>query len=144
VSDTQGCDFVFPSAKFQSAGIWPPPCPFASADTLQSHCLSVRSGKWLWYVQGAKEVLKAARIMENMSCDSEALAVIGWAYYHDALSSFSLRHWRRHVIGLQKREVDTWLESNLDSAGCATLQASCSEVGCMVRSASHAGDTEIK
>ncbi|KAI1279704.1 fungal-specific transcription factor domain-containing protein [Xylaria sp. FL0933] len=54
-------------------------------------------GHWPWYLMGARDIIKAAGL-ENQIFKSEISELVMWTYYHDVLARFSLLHWRRGSV----------------------------------------------
>jgi hypothetical protein len=52
------------------------------------------SDEWIWHLLAAKEVLNDSQASLRRP---EVVTIALWAQHYDALSSFSLLHWRRHA-----------------------------------------------
>ncbi|KAF2972199.1 hypothetical protein GQX73_g1501 [Xylaria multiplex] len=61
---------------------------------------SESSGEWLWYIRGAMDIIKRARL-ENQLDGSDGGMLLDWVYYHDSLSRFTLYHWRHNDVTLE-------------------------------------------
>ncbi|KAH7016430.1 fungal-specific transcription factor domain-containing protein [Microdochium trichocladiopsis] len=55
------------------------------------------SGEWLWYTQGAMDVVQATSIRDQ-SHDSDIGHLLDWVHYHDALSRFPVQHWQHKSL----------------------------------------------
>ncbi|TLD14260.1 uncharacterized protein PgNI_04410 [Pyricularia grisea] len=57
---------------------------------------SCTSEQWLVYISGIKRVLTSGLVEKAVAArDPDWLPLVGWMLYHDSLSRFTLRHWRR-------------------------------------------------
>ncbi|RDW71013.1 hypothetical protein BP6252_07576 [Coleophoma cylindrospora] len=65
--------------------------------TFETQQAAETSGLWLCYLCGVKDIINANDLSEKSTPDSDVFALLGWVYYHDTLSTFSIRHWRRHA-----------------------------------------------
>ncbi|KAI1762882.1 fungal-specific transcription factor domain-containing protein [Hypoxylon sp. FL1150] len=54
---------------------------------------SASEGEWLWYTQGAMDVVQATRL-ENQLYERDFGHLLNWVYFHDALSRFPVHHWQ--------------------------------------------------
>ncbi|RDW83479.1 hypothetical protein BP5796_04970 [Coleophoma crateriformis] len=63
--------------------------------TFETQQATETSGLWLCYLCGVRDIINANNLSEKSTPDSDIFALLGWVYYHDALSTFSIRHWRR-------------------------------------------------
>ncbi|KAI1778172.1 fungal-specific transcription factor domain-containing protein [Hypoxylon cercidicola] len=54
---------------------------------------SASSGEWLWYTQGAMDIVQAT-CLETQSCESYFGHLLDWVYFHDTLSRFPMHHWQ--------------------------------------------------
>lgn len=61
---------------------------------MQARSFSASAGQWLWYVDGAKDVIQAAALQSHAAAHDIA-ELLDWVYYHDVLSRFSRQHWQR-------------------------------------------------
>ncbi|KAJ6787237.1 hypothetical protein PWT90_07021 [Aphanocladium album] len=52
------------------------------------------SYQWLWYVCGAKSLIKTQRL-DGPDHNKDFDIVVGWAQYYEVMARFSLRHWGR-------------------------------------------------
>jgi hypothetical protein len=55
---------------------------------------SATSGEWIWYTKGAVDIIQASSL-KRLSHESNVKLLLGWTYYHSALSRFPLHHWKR-------------------------------------------------
>ncbi|KAJ3541913.1 hypothetical protein NM208_g4379 [Fusarium decemcellulare] len=69
---------------------------------------SESSGEWLWYIWGAMDIIKEAQL-ESQTGQSDVVNLIEWVSYHDALSRFTMRHWRHRSV-LTKARNERCLE----------------------------------
>ncbi|OAA80551.1 hypothetical protein LEL_00096 [Akanthomyces lecanii RCEF 1005] len=53
-----------------------------------------KSYHWLWYVCGAKHLIKT-HVLDGPGRGSDLNLVVGWAQYYEVMARFGLRHWRR-------------------------------------------------
>ncbi|KAH6653261.1 fungal-specific transcription factor domain-containing protein [Truncatella angustata] len=58
---------------------------------------SESSGEWLWYLLGAMEIIQATRLEDQLQ-DGDIAYLLEWVYYHNALSRFSMHHWRHKSL----------------------------------------------
>ncbi|TLS28499.1 hypothetical protein PpBr36_00653 [Pyricularia pennisetigena] len=57
---------------------------------------SSTSDQWLVYISGIKRVLASGLVEKAVAArDPDWLPLVSWVLYHDALSRFTLHHWRR-------------------------------------------------
>jgi hypothetical protein len=63
------------------------------------------SCQWEVYGCGAKQIGKQIYSPDQVY-DGNAGIILNWLFYHDALSRFSARHWRRGTIDLEEFERD--------------------------------------
>lgn len=49
---------------------------------------------WLWYICGAKHVIKT-HVLDGPGRGSDYNLVVGWTQYYEVMARFGLRHWRR-------------------------------------------------
>ncbi|TLD26579.1 hypothetical protein PspLS_04344 [Pyricularia sp. CBS 133598] len=57
---------------------------------------SCTSEQWLIYISGIKRVLASGLVEKGVAArDPDWLPLVSWVLYHDALSRFTLHHWRR-------------------------------------------------
>ncbi|KAI0490185.1 fungal-specific transcription factor domain-containing protein [Xylaria cf. heliscus] len=61
---------------------------------------SENSGEWLWYIRGAMDVVEGAQLGDHPD-DSVTRKLLDWVYYHDAMSRFTLFHWRHQYPTVQ-------------------------------------------
>lgn len=57
------------------------------------------------YITGAKDVIANAPA-GSFSEENGSSCLVDWAYYHEVLARFSLRHWRPRSLGVQGRTRD--------------------------------------
>lgn len=81
----------------------------------QWHVASKRCSKWIGHICGARDVIEAIE-REGYAPGSDASVILGWAYYHDILAQFVLRHWRTHAVRLVASELGFNAHGK---AGCA-------------------------
>ncbi|KAI0406920.1 fungal-specific transcription factor domain-containing protein [Xylaria palmicola] len=58
---------------------------------------SENSGEWLFYLQGAMEVVQRAQL-GNQTGRSDDSSLLDWVCYHDLMSRFTLYHWRHKYL----------------------------------------------
>ncbi|KAI1328536.1 fungal-specific transcription factor domain-containing protein [Xylariaceae sp. FL0255] len=62
------------------------------------------SGDWLWYINGALEIVQNAGLREE-SGPSHVANLLEWVYYHDTLSRFTTCHWRNKNVALEQADT---------------------------------------
>ncbi|KAI0102374.1 fungal-specific transcription factor domain-containing protein [Nemania sp. FL0031] len=62
--------------------------------SLEIHMGTSSCGHWLWYLMGARDIIKAANL-DTQIFRSEVGDFVLWAFYHDVLARFTFLHWRR-------------------------------------------------
>ncbi|KAJ3578276.1 hypothetical protein NPX13_g2299 [Xylaria arbuscula] len=62
---------------------------------------SENSGEWLLYIRGAVEIVRRAQL--GNQCDNSDL--LDWVYFHDAMSHFTLYHWRHKSLTAETTET---------------------------------------
>ncbi|KAI0181362.1 fungal-specific transcription factor domain-containing protein [Hypoxylon sp. FL1284] len=70
---------------------------------------SATSGEWLWYTQGAMDIVQAT-YAKGQLCESDFGPLLGWVYFHDSLSRFPMHHWQhaslaREIPGADGLEI---------------------------------------
>ncbi|KAH7327722.1 fungal-specific transcription factor domain-containing protein [Stachybotrys elegans] len=61
---------------------------------------SESSGEWPWYIWGAMDVIQETRLEQYLE-KKDISTLLEWVYYHDALSRFSVKHWRHRSASLE-------------------------------------------
>jgi hypothetical protein len=79
----------------------------------QVHQSSCTSGQWTWYIAGVKKLINCTTL--RSACAGSELDILAdWAYYHDVLARFTLRHWNaeatRSPVPIPEEEKDWWAE----------------------------------
>jgi hypothetical protein len=80
-----------------------------SINTSQVHQSSCTSSQWTWYINGVKEVLHST-CLKRFRQDEEVFTLLNWAYYHDVMSRFVMRHWTGEAAKLPLNPSDVWPE----------------------------------
>ena len=61
------------------------------------------SGEWLWYVQGAMDIIQGTHLDQQIDL-SDISSLVDWAHYHDALSRFVMHHWRHRSVASSSKD----------------------------------------
>ncbi|OIW26431.1 hypothetical protein CONLIGDRAFT_671996 [Coniochaeta ligniaria NRRL 30616] len=64
------------------------------------------SDEWLSYIRGATDIIQATHL-EEQSHEGDIGHLLDWFYYHQALSRFSIQHWRHKPLGRLEEATHT-------------------------------------
>ncbi|KAF7562897.1 hypothetical protein G7046_g1234 [Stylonectria norvegica] len=65
--------------------------------TFEIQLPSESSGEWLWYIQGALEIVRGTRL-DQLPDQPDIGVLVDWVSYHDAVSRFTMRHWQHKSV----------------------------------------------
>ncbi|KAH8667081.1 fungal-specific transcription factor domain-containing protein [Xylariales sp. PMI_506] len=78
--------------------------------SFEIHAPSETAGQWLWYVRGAKDVIKTNHL--DSKIDQKFVSeLLDWVDYHDVISQFSILHWRHgpvETVFAQQLGINGW------------------------------------
>ncbi|ORY71066.1 uncharacterized protein BCR38DRAFT_479590 [Pseudomassariella vexata] len=63
------------------------------------HHASCTSGQWTGYLSNTKKIINASCTSNLLQLDTDIGIILDWVYYHDVLTRFLLRHWKREDVG---------------------------------------------
>jgi Fungal specific transcription factor domain len=73
---------------------------------LQSQHADSSSCQWLFYIDGAKNVIKASYSSNGRDQGNEYNALLDWVFYQDTMAQFSFRHWQSQTHSSQGPSFD--------------------------------------
>lgn len=64
---------------------------------LQIQYPSESSGEWFFYIKAALDMIRGARLEEQLG-KQDIVDLVDWVHYHNAVSQFTMRHWRYKCV----------------------------------------------